>query len=94
MLRASEALRSRAEVLVLRCPQPRRHSAVQSRLLARRPALPVDGWGRFGHARHSHFLQPQPHADAIKAIVDAPRGVHLNLIEVSPEAPVTDPAED
>ena len=27
-------------------------------------------------------------------LVDAPRGVHLNLIEVSPEAPVTDPAED
>ena len=54
----------------------------------------LTGWGKFGHARHSHFLQPKPHADAIKAIVDAPRGVHLNLIEVSPEAPVTDPAED
>jgi len=54
----------------------------------------LDGWGRFGHARHHHFLQPQPHADAIRAIVDAPRGVHLNLIEVSPEAPVSDPVED
>lgn len=55
-------------------------------------AAVLDGWGKFGHARHHHFLQPQPHADAIKAIVDAPRGVHLNLIEVSPEAPVEDPS--
>lgn len=55
-------------------------------------ATVLDGWGKFGHARHHHFLQPQPHADAIKAIVDAPRGVHLNLIEVSPEAPVEDPS--
>ena len=50
----------------------------------------LDAWGRFGHARHPHFLQPQPHADAIRAILDAPRGVHLNLVEVSPEAPVED----
>jgi NADP-dependent 3-hydroxy acid dehydrogenase YdfG len=55
-------------------------------------ATVLDGWGRFGHARHHHFLQPQPHADAIRAILDAPRGVHLNLIEVSPEAPVEDPS--
>lgn len=56
-------------------------------------ATVLDGWSRFGHARHPHFLQPQAHADAIRAVLDAPRGVHLNLIEVSPEAPVTDPTE-
>ena len=29
-------------------------------------------------------------ADAIAMVVDAPRGVHLNLVEVNPEAPVED----
>lgn len=47
-------------------------------------------WVRFGHARHPHFLKPWAIADAIATIVAAPRGVHLNLIEVSPEAPVED----
>lgn len=45
-------------------------------------------WVRFGHARHPHFLKPRAIADAIATIVAAPRGVHINLIEVSPEAPV------
>lgn len=50
----------------------------------------LNAWVRFGLARHPHFLKPQAHADAIRAVIDAPRGVHLNLIEVSPEAPLTD----
>ena len=45
-------------------------------------------WVRFGHARHPHFLKPAAIADAITTVVSAPRGVHLNLVEVTPEAPV------
>lgn len=47
-------------------------------------------WVRFGHARHPHFLKPAAIADAIALVVSAPRGTHLNLIEVTPEAPVED----
>lgn len=50
----------------------------------------LDGWTRFGHARHGHFMKPAAVADAIRTVVSAPRGVHLNLIEVTPEAPVED----
>lgn len=50
----------------------------------------LNGWIRFGHARHSHFLKPAALADAITTVVSAPRGVHLNLVEVNPEAPVED----
>ena len=45
-------------------------------------------WVRFGLARHPHFLRPAAIADAIVAVVSAPRGVHLNLVEVTPEAPI------
>jgi NADP-dependent 3-hydroxy acid dehydrogenase YdfG len=47
-------------------------------------------WVRFGLARHPHFLKPEAIANAIHSIVRAPRGVHLNLVEVTPEAPVED----
>ncbi|MDO9456408.1 SDR family oxidoreductase [Nocardioides sp.] len=46
-------------------------------------------WERFGLARHPHFMKPQALADAIAFIVGAPRGVHVNLIEVNPEAPIS-----
>jgi NAD(P)-dependent dehydrogenase (short-subunit alcohol dehydrogenase family) len=48
----------------------------------------LNQWVRFGLARHPHFMKPGAIADAITTIVSAPRGVHLNLVEVSPEAPV------
>ena len=48
----------------------------------------LTGWVKFGLARHPHFLRPAALADAIATIVGAPRGVHLNLIEVNPEAPL------
>ena len=48
----------------------------------------LNGWVRFGLARHPHFLKPSALADAITTIVSAPRGVHLNLVEVNPEAPL------
>lgn len=53
-------------------------------------AFVLNEWVRFGLARHPHFMKPKAIADAITTIVTAPRGVHLNLIEVSPEAPVED----
>ncbi len=51
-------------------------------------AFVLNQWVRFGLARHPHFLKAKAQADAIAAIVSAPRGVHLSLIEVNPEAPV------
>ncbi len=53
-------------------------------------AFVLNQWVRFGLARHPHFMKPKAIADAITTVVSAPRGVHLNLIEVSPEAPVED----
>ena len=50
----------------------------------------LNHWVRFGLARHPHFLKAKAQADAIATIVGAPRGVHLSLIEVNPEAPVED----
>lgn len=50
----------------------------------------LEQWVRFGHARHSHFLKPAAIGDAVTTVVRAPRGVHINLIEVTPEAPVED----
>ncbi len=60
------------------------------RLGGRRRRLRADQWAHFGLARHPHFLKPMAVADAIATVVDAPRGVHLNLVEVTPEAPVAD----
>ncbi|MFC7495957.1 MULTISPECIES: SDR family oxidoreductase [unclassified Nocardioides] len=51
-------------------------------------AFVLNQWVRFGQARHPHFLKPTAIADAIATVVSAPRGVHLNLVEVSPEAPL------
>jgi NADP-dependent 3-hydroxy acid dehydrogenase YdfG len=48
----------------------------------------LNQWVRFGLARHPHFLKPEAIANAIAMVVAAPRGTHLNLIEVSPEAPL------
>ncbi|KQW43922.1 short-chain dehydrogenase [Nocardioides sp. Root1257] len=50
----------------------------------------LNHWVHFGFARHPHFLKPQAIGEAISTIVSAPRGVHLNLVEVTPEAPLED----
>lgn len=50
----------------------------------------IDNWVRFGLARHPRTLRAAAIADAITTVVRAPRGVHVNLIEVSPEAPWED----
>lgn len=53
-------------------------------------AFVLNQWVRFGLARHPHFMKPTAIADAITTVVGVPRGVHLNLVEVSPEAPLED----
>lgn len=53
-------------------------------------AFVLNQWVRFGQARHPHFLKPTAIADAITTVVSAPRGVHISLIEVNPEAPLED----
>ncbi len=53
-------------------------------------AFVLNQWVRFGLARHPHFMKPAAIADAIATVVSAPRGVHLSLVEVNPEAPVED----
>jgi hypothetical protein len=35
-------------------------------------------------------MKPTAIADAIASVVSAPRGVHWNLVEVSPEAPLSE----
>lgn len=50
----------------------------------------VADWYRWGHLRHDGALLPKNVADAILAMISAPKGTHLTLIEVQPEAPVTD----
>ena len=48
----------------------------------------MPSWERWGHLRHSGALLPRNVADAIVAMVSTPKGTHLTLIEVQPEAPV------
>jgi len=57
---------------------------------AEEAAFVLNQWIRFGLARHPHFLKARALADAITTVVSAPRGVHLSLIDVNPEAPVED----
>lgn len=47
-------------------------------------------WTRWGLARHSAFLRPEGVASAVAHAVAAPRGTHLSIVEVQPEAPLTD----
>jgi len=49
-------------------------------------AFVITQWIKFGLARHPRILPATAIADAIAAIVTAPRGVHINLMEVTPEA--------
>lgn len=48
----------------------------------------VDAWLQWGLARHDHFMQPAHVAAAVLAVVSMPRGAHVTLVEVEPEAPV------
>ncbi len=48
----------------------------------------LNQWVRFGLARHPRFLKATAVAEVIATVLAAPPGVHLNLVEVSPVAPV------
>ena len=48
----------------------------------------LDDWVKWGHARHPYFLRPSDVAAVVAAIVATPRGAHLRLAEVQPEAPL------
>ncbi|HEX9030343.1 MAG TPA: SDR family oxidoreductase [Streptosporangiaceae bacterium] len=50
--------------------------------------LVLDDWSRWGLARHPYFLRPSDVAAAVTAVVSTPRGAHLTLVEVEPEAPL------
>jgi NADP-dependent 3-hydroxy acid dehydrogenase YdfG len=53
----------------------------------------LEDWKQWGFARHPYFLRASDIAAAVTAVVSAPRGVHLALVEVQPEAPLReDPA--
>jgi NAD(P)-dependent dehydrogenase (short-subunit alcohol dehydrogenase family) len=44
-------------------------------------------WDRWGIMRHPGYLRPVDVARAVLAVVSTPRGTHLTLVEVEPEAP-------
>lgn len=48
----------------------------------------LEEWKQWGFARHAYFLRAADIADAVTTVVSAPRGVHLTLVEVQPEAPL------
>ena len=48
----------------------------------------LDDWVRWGFARHRYFLRASDVADVVATVISAPRGVHLTLVEVEPEAPL------
>lgn len=48
----------------------------------------LDEWVKWGVARHPYFLKPENVAAAVAAVVQTPRGTHLTLVEVQPEAVV------
>jgi len=50
-------------------------------------------WKRHGLLRHGGYLSPEGVAGAVLAVVSAPRGTHLTLVEVEPEAPLRDRPE-
>lgn len=47
-------------------------------------------WTDWGIMRHPGYLRPHDVAAAVLAVVSTPRGTHLTLIEVEPEAPSGD----
>lgn len=48
----------------------------------------MPSWSKWGLLRHNGALLPANVANAIVAMAAAPKGTHLTLIEVEPEAPV------
>lgn len=50
----------------------------------------VASWFKWGLLRHDGAIRPAEFADAVLAVVSAPKGTRYALLEVQPEAPVTD----
>jgi NADP-dependent 3-hydroxy acid dehydrogenase YdfG len=48
----------------------------------------LDEWARWGLVRHMNLLQPSDVAAAVTAVVSIPRGAHITLLEIEPEAPI------
>jgi NADP-dependent 3-hydroxy acid dehydrogenase YdfG len=48
----------------------------------------LTSWKRWGILRHDNFMKPESIASTVVAVVTAPPGVHLDLVQVNPEAPV------
>ena len=48
----------------------------------------IDQWVRWGVARHDSFMSPASVAQAVLDVVSMPRGSHVTLIQVEPEAPI------
>ncbi len=53
----------------------------------------LEDWAKWGFARHAYFLRASDIAAAVVAVVSAPRGAHLVLVEVQPEAPLRKDAQ-
>lgn len=54
----------------------------------------MDEWTRWGLLRHGGYLRPGDVANAVIAMISTPRGTHLTLVEVEPEAPPTAPPDE
>ncbi|MEY2478863.1 MAG: hypothetical protein QOG87_4178 [Actinomycetota bacterium] len=48
----------------------------------------IDQWVRWGVARHDGFMLPAQVAHAVLGVVSMPRGSHVTLLEIEPEAPM------
>lgn len=52
-------------------------------------ATAIDAWVKWGVARHDSFLRPADVARAVLTVVAMPRGAHVTLLEIEPEAPIS-----
>ena len=50
----------------------------------------IESWQRWGFMRHTAMLDAARVAEAVVAAVTAPRGVQFDVIQVNPEAPVSE----
>jgi len=48
----------------------------------------LDSWSSWGVLRHDGYLRAEDLAAAVVAMVSTPRGAHVRLLEVQPEAPI------
>ncbi len=53
----------------------------------------IDAWTHWGLMRHTGSLRPGDIANGVVAMVSAPRGTHINLMEIQPQAPTVPKGE-